>query len=186
MHLIVSREARTLVGKHAWSCFDRVAYGYVGGVGNTVSCVLPLAAFPTQPEARIAADDPMLTRSAMNVLRGFGLRLIGRYCSSGELNDFPEATSLWLRQRPFTDYPVFIEYLPMCCRGCSHIRYHVGSRTLGWGDVALSAGKRLSNAINQRRVIAAWYATTDRRNYRDTLIIEQTADNHPMHRSGGG
>lgn len=168
--IIISREARTLIAKHAWSCFNRIAYGYVGGVKATISCVLPVSGFDSLDAIRGSAETPAILDAAEQLLRSFGLALIGRYASSGTAYYCDDGESDWLLGKQHRDFPVFIDYRPMCCRSCSGIQYYYYAKPVRWGGVAVSSGVRLSNAVNQRRIARSWNCALSRRDYKDGLM----------------
>lgn len=168
MTIILSREVLALIGRHCWGCKrDHIGYGYLAGIGNTVSCALPLTDFDSVSEVRAVADELLILDSAGRILRPFGLRLVGRYATWSDY--YHELKPDHFQDIEESSTGIFIAYEPICCRSHSSIRIFRRTSTAKWQDSksALSSGVRLSNAVNQRRVGQAWNRALKRRDYKD-------------------
>lgn len=143
--VVLSREARVRIGKHAWRMHADDARGYLLGRRETdrilIYAALPLNDFAWDRVVREAR--PQVVRQ----LAGwFGLEWLGRYRASEvepPLDVVPAA-------------PLLLWYRPFCCESHSILRAHIGG--VKCEDIRIAKGKRLTDDVRQKRVLACWRA----------------------------
>lgn len=160
MKLIVSREARVLAGKHAWNCYGRSAYGVLVGSRFRLIVSLPVSsvrAWGDFDAGSFASDVLPLARQLADL---FHLQTIGFYASSGM--GVEEAGRCPLRSQSF-----FMEYYMECCPQCSWAIYYRNGKRLPGDRVAVCVGRRLTDTINQKRILSRWNHLLGRTSYLD-------------------
>jgi len=160
MKLIVSREARVQVAKHAWHRCNRRVYGAILGFRFTILAALPFSSVKTWEESDRTACEAALLAPARQLAKQLHLQVIGWYASSDA--DFHDEKACPLRNEG-----IFIDYYLMCCPGHSWVSYFSNGRIIAHDRVAVSPGKRLTSTINQRKIIAHWNRLLGRNCYLD-------------------
>lgn len=155
--LIISREAPIKVGRHAWNVFPLEAFGFLLGreANKEIYAALPHSKtkYWYKYEDRWAGvyNDIEKARFVGNL---FNLDVVGFYASTdfGGRDDFPIP--------PFiknTSMELILLYQTICCPQCSWLSYKYNNKWLIRGeDYVVSHGKRISNSINQKRILKEW------------------------------
>lgn len=160
MILIVSREARVLAAKHAWNCPGRSAYGLLVGSRYRLIAALPVSSVRSWLDFDQAVFDTHVTPLARQLADSYHLHVIGYYASS-------EMGLVDARRCPLRRGCFFLEYEMECCPHHSVARYFRNNHPLDYHQLAECGGPRLTDTINQRRILSRWNQLLGRQSYLD-------------------
>ncbi len=157
--LIFSRDAISKMEKHAWHVFPLEAFGYLLGrqevEGMRVYAALPCSKteFWYKYDDRWNGIDESLVL-AQRVAVMFDLEVVGLYASRDDFDTVP-----YPMPECFVKYKMKLKllYRTICCRSCSALRLGRSGRWLEYGeDYCICRGKRISNALTQKKVMQQW------------------------------
>ena len=162
---LVSREAVDLIAKHSWNNIwdgrDHLyAYGMlIGEHDNYLFFSLPVSFVANWKDF----DEDDFYKDAIvpaeKLAASFNMKVIGTYASSSWNGDAPDNYPTILTQSN-----LFIHYQVICCRGCSGSAYYRNGQ-LSNDKTILTPGKRITNMLTQKRVLAKWHKMIDREKY---------------------
>ncbi|WP_295456168.1 hypothetical protein [uncultured Thiodictyon sp.] len=153
--LILSREARLKVSRHAWNVFPLEAFGYLLGKTRDYEIYAALPFSKTQYWGKY--DDrwsvvPESIDKARMVGQLFALDVVGFYASTDvtQRDSFPLPSF-----GRFAD--IVMLYQTICCPSCSWCSYFKDGRWLTPDeDYVTPHGRRIRPEINQKRILKAW------------------------------
>ena len=155
--LLISREARCLIGRHAWHHPDRRAFGFLVGTPVRLYFALPVDGVELQDAGFgdcLRALLPMATAFAAEK----HMSIIGYYMTGPR--DAPKPTETRLMH----DGIVF-DYCTICCPSCSAFQISMNGKALPDRAIAEAPGKRITHVMNQRRALSAWNLLLKRTSY---------------------
>lgn len=161
--LTVSREALVKLAKHSWNLYPLEAFGYLLGSSADKAIYAALPCSKTRRWYEYGDRWNGIAQhadKAASVAQRFGLELVGVYASfyphtddAGEIEDYPAPPAL-----ATSGMELVLNYLMMCCRGCSSFRMTQHGQPLTYrDDYVLTREKRLTRSINQRRILQEWH-----------------------------
>lgn len=166
--IIGSREAQVLIKKHSWNVYGRVAYGFLGGIEQTIYCAVPISSVAGQLQLDRLDKDSRIVDVVTNAMRSMGIDLIGRYVSSGMGT---ESMSLVYNRQ----YRLFIDFYMMCCPNCSYAREFLNGEPVAVVDKDARHRVRLTNDFNQRRLLKKVNDALGRASYLDPITTIDTS-----------
>lgn len=175
--LTISREAQVKVGRHAWNVYPLEAFGFLLGRSSEMAVYVALPCSKTK--RRDMFDDrwngiEMNASKAASVARLFNMEVVGVYAST-------DAFSCEEYPIPAFNFNVSTDFLmlyrTMCCPGHSWGTYKSGSRWLIRDeDYVVPRGKRVNNAINQKKVLKVWYRFVGPVDYSNRQAPDRSGD----------
>lgn len=152
--LTISREVRVKIGKHAWAVYPLEAFGYLLGrvAEGFIFAALPCSQTRQWHEFAdrwVGLEEHL--NMARQVARVFGLEVTGYYASTQDSSDYPMPSAIMQPGQ------IVLVYTTRCCPHCSWFGISHHDRWLQHGEeFTLGQGKRLTNAVNQKRVLKEW------------------------------
>lgn len=176
--LTISREAQVKVGKHAWNVYPLEAFGFLLGRNSeqTVYAALPCSKTRRWHEFddRWNGIDVNATKAAA-VARLFDMEVVGLYASTEE--SFSRAEYPMPAFGINTSMDLVMLYRTMCCPGHSWATYKAGTRWLTRDETyVVPRGKRADNAINQKKILKAWYRFAGPVDYSNRQAPDRSGD----------
>jgi hypothetical protein len=154
--LTISREVPVKVGRHAWNVYPLEAFGLL--LGRKADREV-YAALPCSKTQRGDKFEDRWTgiydniEKAFSVGRLFNLDVVGSYASTKSSNhtDFP------VPPIKSTSMELVMLYQTICCPKCSWYSFKYDNQWLIRDeDYVVPCGKRISNSINQKRILKEW------------------------------
>lgn len=171
--LIISREARIKVGRHAWNVYPLEAFGFLLGRSSEMAVY---AALPCSKTSRWDVFDDCWSgvsenlQKAVAVAKAFDLEVVGFYASGEKFSGKDIDAYPFPPQIAEGSMKLFMLYCTICCPAHSWASYNLDGRWLECKEEA--CGIRIDKAINQKRILKEWrrvFGAVDYSNNREAM-----------------
>jgi len=175
--LTISREVPVKVGKHAWNVFPLEAFGFL--LGSKADSVV-YAALPCSKTRRWHEFEDRWNgmeaniEKARSVAKLFDMEVVGFYASTDnfaqdDLDNFPIPSFI-----ASASMELLMVYRMVCCPQCSSTAFRYGNRWLKRDEEYLVPhGKRVSDSISQKRILAEWRRVYGAVDYSNQPILDE-------------